>query len=155
MLLSLNVEYDIYSKWSFWFSNSYLLLLGRHRRMRSLVLQQKLGSQFLVVLGQTSRASQDLDGHHLRLGRLLESCLDPHIQLGLGELRSRYQLLFVLVWRTVLFDRKRRQLRRRQRRWQLQWQIRWGVWIRKGFNDRKVCIGAGRFVENVFIYWYK
>ena len=134
---------------------SYLLLLGRHRQMRSLVLQRKLGSQFLVVLGQTSRASQDLDGHHLRLGRLIESCLDPHIQLGLGELRSRFQLLFVLVWRTVLFDRKRRQLRRRQRRWQLQWQIRWGVWIRKGFNDRKVCIGAGRFVENVFIYWYK
>ena len=65
-----------------------------------LELQQRLGSQFLVVLGQTSKASRDLDDH-LLLGRqriVNRMMLDLGIRLDLlVELHIRYQLQFGLV----------------------------------------------------------
>ena len=65
-----------------------------------LELQQRLGNQFLVALGQTSKASQDL-GDRLLLEQqqiVNRMMLMVGIQLDLlVELRIRFQLQFGLV----------------------------------------------------------
>ena len=65
-----------------------------------LELQQRLGNQFLVVLGQTSKASQDLGDRRLLEQQQIVNrmMLMVGIQLDLlVELRIRFQLQFGLV----------------------------------------------------------
>ena len=81
-------------------SSSYLLLLDLHNRKMFLELLQRLGNQFLVVLGRTSKANQDLDDHlHLGQQRIVSRKRQMvGIQLDrLEELHIHFQLQFGLV----------------------------------------------------------
>ena len=65
-----------------------------------LELQQRLGSQFLVVLGQTSKANQVLDDHLLLEQQQIVSRMRQMVGIQLDllvGLRIRFQLQFFLV----------------------------------------------------------
>ena len=66
-----------------------------------LELQQRLGNQFLVVLEQTSKASQDLGDHLLlerqRIVNRMMLMVGIQLDLLLVELHIRFQLQFGLV----------------------------------------------------------
>ena len=66
-----------------------------------LELLQRLGNQFLVVLGRTSKANQDLDDHlHLGQQQIVNrkrQMVDIQLGCRMGELHIHFQLQFGLV----------------------------------------------------------